>query len=156
MIGHSSKSFCFNIKKSCFYSIYAVKPAATTTSIKRLTLSVSKKIPVQFLLYKTTTCISDERPLKLVFKVKKSLFKTTANNYKKVLSQEWCLETLRTYLWKGSNYHIKVASHILRSEIKRAVFIFRSTVLFWVFAALYTPSLLKSLDSLRNIWSEKW
>ena len=82
--------FCLNWIKSGINQILfccTVKPAYTSTSIRRPMLSPPNLIPMQSLLYKTTTCLTLPATTVFVPQMKKYLSKiTTAKLY---LAKKW-------------------------------------------------------------------
>ena len=56
----------------------------TTVHLRRLMLSPPQQIPIQLLLYKTTTCLTRPAATFFVSQIKKSLSKTTT---KKIIQQ---------------------------------------------------------------------
>ena len=75
---------------SCFLS-YTVKPVQTITSIRRPMLSPPMQIPIQSLLYKTTTCPTRPATNFLSLKWKKDLFERTTT--KLYPAKKWETET---------------------------------------------------------------
>ena len=61
--------------------INTVKPAQTTTSIRQPVLSPPKQIPIQSLLYKTTTCLTRPATTYFVPQMKKNLSKTATAKF---------------------------------------------------------------------------
>ena len=60
-----------------FFNQTTVKSVQTTTSIRQPVLSLPKQIPIQPLLYKTTTCLTRPATPFFVSQMKKNLSKTT-------------------------------------------------------------------------------
>ena len=61
-----------------YVSSITVKPAQTTTSTRRPIVSLPKQIPIQSLLYKTTTCLTRSATTCLSHKWKKKKLSKTA------------------------------------------------------------------------------
>ena len=74
----------------------------TTTCLRRPRLSPPKRIPIQSLLYKTATCLTQPATTFFVSQMKKSLSKTTTNKLyptKKCKRKEQCIKNKRLYLF---------------------------------------------------------
>ena len=93
-----------------FFNQTTVKSVQTTTSIRQTVLSLPKQIPIQPLLYKTTTCLTQPATPFFVSQIQKNLSKTTtsklypAKKWETNIRQE-CIKTNNSdYIYSSATF----------------------------------------------------